>query len=207
MTLDRIARAFLDALAVGESDGTYNELYGGGRFEGYDTFPQWAGKDNSHAAGRYQFEPKTWEWVSADLGLTDFSPASQDAAAWFLAQHDYKRRSGNRDLHTDLAQGNLALVPKYLKETWTSLNDQFAERFKNAMGTLPDAPAGAPTKPVVNAAHVGVASAGVTMLAQVLVGQFHLDPSVAVNAAGLAFMAGAAVLKIFQHFVPENSHA
>jgi lysozyme len=65
----------------------------------------------------------------------------------------------------------------------------------------------AAAKPPVNAAHVGVASAGVTMLAQVLVGQFHMDPSVAVNLSGLVFMAAAAILKAVQHYMPGDNHA
>ena len=49
---------------------------------GSDGFPQWAGNQGpagiSHAAGAYQFEPATWRRYAATLGITDFSPASQD---------------------------------------------------------------------------------------------------------------------------------
>lgn len=44
-------------------------------------FPIWSGAMGpdgiSHAAGLYQFEPKTWEEGASALGITDFSPASQ----------------------------------------------------------------------------------------------------------------------------------
>lgn len=44
-------------------------------------FPIWSGamgpEGISHAAGLYQFEPKTWEEGASALGITDFSPASQ----------------------------------------------------------------------------------------------------------------------------------
>lgn len=45
-------------------------------------FTQTDGKTNSTtAAGAYQFLGKTWGGLKSKLGLTDFSPASQDAAA------------------------------------------------------------------------------------------------------------------------------
>lgn len=44
-------------------------------------FPIWAGNMGpagiSHAAGLYQFEPKTWASYAAPLGIKDFSPESQ----------------------------------------------------------------------------------------------------------------------------------
>lgn len=42
-------------------------------------FPIWEGHGNSHAAGRYQFQPATYRQYAEPLGITDFSPASQDA--------------------------------------------------------------------------------------------------------------------------------
>lgn len=42
-------------------------------------FPIWEGHGNSHAAGRYQFQPSTWRQYAKPLGVTDFSQASQDA--------------------------------------------------------------------------------------------------------------------------------
>lgn len=48
-------------------------------------FPLWAGKGNSHAAGKYQFQPATWAFYAERLDIKDFSPLSQEivaAAAW-----------------------------------------------------------------------------------------------------------------------------
>lgn len=42
-------------------------------------FPIWEGHGNSHAAGRYQFQPATWAQYAKPLGVSDFSQASQDA--------------------------------------------------------------------------------------------------------------------------------
>jgi len=134
-----IARlAFLDAVAKGEDydPRDYNELVGGGRFDGFDHFPIWQGRQFptgiSHAAGRYQFQPRTWAEVAGELGLKDFSPASQDAGAWYLAARVYRRVTG-RDLEQDLLAGKLDQVAPALKSTWTSLSPtSFPGRFKAA---------------------------------------------------------------------------
>ena len=136
-----IARlAFLDALAAGEDydPADYNELYGGGHFEGYEHFPQWSGKEGpagiSHAAGRYQYEPRSWAEDAGRLGLTDFSPASQDAAAWYRANVYYKRNTGGRSLEADLVAGDASRVAGALKSQWTSLNPTtFPRRFAAAV--------------------------------------------------------------------------
>jgi len=142
--------ALLDAIAVGESggkadDAAYTILYGGGHFTGYGAFPQWAGKDNSHAAGRYQFEPATWAEAAAALKLPDFSPASQDAGAWWLAQRDFKARS-NDDLLTYLKSGmTLTVVATVLKQTWTSLSPvTLPSRYAAALAARQPAPAPVP---------------------------------------------------------------
>lgn len=80
--------AFLDPLAYirhFESAGRYNIAYGGTDISGaqHDEFgfPLWEGKDNSHAAGAYQFQPGTWRQYASRLGIKDFSEESQDAVA------------------------------------------------------------------------------------------------------------------------------
>ena len=143
--------AFLNALGEGESKGDYNVLYGGGSDKGLPTdaygFPLWAGKtvfnpetrqwDQTHAAGKYQFEPGTWDKEAAKLHLHDFSPQSQDAAAWDLAQTDYKRRTG-RDLATDLQAHNVDAekIAAVLRKTWTSTNESFAQRLRQALSEI-----------------------------------------------------------------------
>lgn len=114
-TMTPEGRGLLDAIAGGESTG-YNVLNGGGTFSDYSQFPA-GGK----AAGRYQFMPDTWADEAKRLGLKDFSPRSQDAAAWDLAQRVYTRRTGRLladDLKDPSKQGAIAGV---LSGTWTSL--------------------------------------------------------------------------------------
>lgn len=124
--------AFLDALAVGESGGDYTILYGGGHFSDFSKFPVWGGLDDSHAAGRYQFEPATWAGEAAKLHLKDFSPANQDIAAWDLAVHVYAH-CARRNLEDDLCAGVLGHVAGALHSTWTSLNYLFLSRYDTAL--------------------------------------------------------------------------
>ncbi len=103
-----MAVAFLDPAAAikrYESGGNYTVGYGGADLSAAplstDGFPQWAGKDNSHAAGAYQFEPGTWAIYADRLGITDFSPKSQDAV--FAACFAVRRFSDWLPYNTKLA--------------------------------------------------------------------------------------------------------
>ncbi|MEM9214005.1 MAG: peptidoglycan DD-metalloendopeptidase family protein [Cyanobacteria bacterium P01_F01_bin.150] len=78
-------KAFLDVIAWAEGSD-YDTLVGGGKIHDLSHHPNqrvWINtiNDYSTAAGRYQFIDTTWNQYSRDLGLRDFSPASQDKAA------------------------------------------------------------------------------------------------------------------------------
>lgn len=87
-------KAFLDMLAW--SEGTdkpgqptknhgYDVIVGGSRFTDFSDHPRKLvtlnPKLKSTAAGRYQLLSKWWDAYRKQLGLKDFSPASQDAVA------------------------------------------------------------------------------------------------------------------------------
>lgn len=116
-----IRQQVLNKIASGEAT-SYNELYGGGRFTDYSQHPNirlyTPEGTPTTAAGRYQFTNGTWQEEAQKLGLKDFSPASQDKAAWDLANTTYKQETG-RDLTTDAKAGKVDW--KALGGRWTSL--------------------------------------------------------------------------------------
>ena len=121
-TDDAIKRMVLNKIYSGESN-SYNEMYGGGTFGDYSDHPRQRRiitegphkGEYSDAAGAPQFLSSTWDMEKKKLGLKDFSPASQDAAAWDLASTTYKGATG-RDLAADAKVG---------KVQWSALAGQW----------------------------------------------------------------------------------
>jgi muramidase (phage lysozyme) len=118
-------RRYLDLIA--QAEGTagnadpYRVAFGGGTISDLSRHPgvarrfrQTDGKSNtSTAAGKYQFLHSTWADVSGRLGLTDFSPRSQDLGALELM-----RRSGSLE---DVLRGDYASAVRKDGRTWASL--------------------------------------------------------------------------------------
>lgn len=87
---DRNVRAFLEMIAHKESGGRYDVVNGGCTFKGNE-YPYSSAsisaarklcKDaDTTAAGKYQFVFATWRQQAKEMGLKDFGPANQDAAA------------------------------------------------------------------------------------------------------------------------------
>lgn len=128
--LPRNIRAFLDTLAYAEgTDDRYNYIFTHATFESYTDHPRkrkCSGKLCSNAAGRYQFLADTWDGLAPDLGLTDFTPPSQDKAVV-----EAIRRSG--------AFRNVSKSSKY---------EEFTEALRKLNGvwaSLPGSPYGQPT--------------------------------------------------------------
>lgn len=125
-------RALLDTMiAPGESSGNYNVIYGGKTVDDLSSHPDIAtpitegpnaGK-SSTAAGKYQFIKPTWDEAARALGLTDFSPGSQDRAAAWLAKKTYQQATG-RDIESDYASGDPSLregIRRALSSQWEAL--------------------------------------------------------------------------------------
>ena len=113
--------AFLKMLRVSEgtsrSDG-YSLLVGGGHFDSYADHPRtlvWLPnlRINSSAAGAYQILRKTWDGVAAKLGLSDFSPDSQDRAAVELIRQ--------RGALADVRAGRFDAALEKCRREWASL--------------------------------------------------------------------------------------
>ncbi|MGH9809098.1 MAG: glycoside hydrolase family 24 protein [Terriglobia bacterium] len=120
--------AFLDMIAACEGTGNaYNALFSytprNGRVFANDylthpnikwPFTQMDGQPNfTTAAGRYQILHSTFARLSAKLGLTDFSPATQDAMAAELIAED--------GAMSDVKNGNFQAAIDKCSGTWASL--------------------------------------------------------------------------------------
>lgn len=114
---------FLGLISKAEGTDRYGHAtaFGGGMLDNlsdhprklYD-FTQTDGKANkTSAAGKYQFLQPTWDDVSKQLGLQDFSPESQDLAAVELL-----RRNGALE---DVLKGDYHAAAKKSGGTWASL--------------------------------------------------------------------------------------
>lgn len=132
-----LQNSFLGALSLSEVGNDPNGLYrgtGGRDLSGAERdeygFPQWSGIVSngkpSHAAGFFQFQPRTWESYAKTYDL-DFQDAQdQKAAAWYLAQDTYARETGG-DLSGALQAGDYASVEAALgKDQWIGARGKLA---------------------------------------------------------------------------------
>jgi len=129
-------RAFLDMIAFAEGTGGpngYRTMFGGSLFDDFADHPhkafQFTDKAGrtlwTTAAGRYQFmaaspipsggstKVDTWGVLKAKLGLPDFSPASQDAAALELIRE--------RGALADVQAGRVAQAVAKIAPVWASM--------------------------------------------------------------------------------------
>lgn len=116
--------AFLSMIRYAEgTDGPrgYETMFGYRYFDSYADHPRQyfpftdgAGRQlKSSAAGAYQIIVKTWDALRARLGLPDFSPASQDAAALELIRE--------RGALADVDAGRFADAVRKVSKVWASL--------------------------------------------------------------------------------------
>ena len=98
---------FLNLIAKAEG-ADYDTVVGGSRFSDFSAHPNKVGlrtaEGPSTAAGRYQITGTTYRDVAGKLGITDFSPESQDRIALELI-----RRNGALE---DVQAGNFGAAIK-----------------------------------------------------------------------------------------------
>ena len=213
-------RALLDTIASAEG-ADYNVQFGGGRF---DTSQGWKhprqvlgrGKGGvnsqwaSDASGRYQFLSTTWDEVAGQLGLKDFSPANQDAAAMRLIE----RRGVSLDgvMAGKVDAGTLAkLAPEWASLPTLQGKSAYGQPVKKAadlLATFNAAAKGAP--PAAGAGFQGAAASGTAPPAELsldvpnpyeglgrsggmpMPGQTRTPESLALATIGAAIAAGGA---------------
>lgn len=145
-------KAFLDMLAW--SEGTdkkgqptnnrgYDVIVGGSLFTDYSDHPRKLvtlnPKLKSTAAGRYQLLSRWWDAYRKQLGLKDFSPASQDAVA--LQQIKERRAlelidSGDIRQAIDRCSNIWASLPGSGYGQFEHKADSLITKFKEAGGTV-----------------------------------------------------------------------
>ena len=141
-------RKLLDVIASAEGvRHGYNTIFGNERFGNLSRHPnvrkqfkQTDGKINeTTAAGRYQFLKDTWDGLSRQYGLKDFSPQSQDIGAIGLIMQ--KGALG------DVLKGNYQAAIQKLGGTWASLpSSPYAQpkrsqaEINKLLGNVPQSP-------------------------------------------------------------------
>lgn len=120
-------RAFLDAIALKESGGSYTALSGGGDVSLDGGHPNIKGPSGTTASGRYQFTYGTWVDVNGGVNAP-FTPENQDFAAWNLAEQRYMAYGLNSSLgYPDLssylaANGTTPELLTGLSRTWEAFS-------------------------------------------------------------------------------------
>lgn len=106
---------------IREGEGTadvagYRRIFGGQLFTSFDDHPRILVNKSGYkstAAGAYQMLASTWDETRKLMGLTDFSPASQDAAA--------VGRIAARGALPDVIAGRFDIAMKKIAKEWASM--------------------------------------------------------------------------------------
>lgn len=148
--IDPIKKSYLDLINIREGSPGYNQAFDYVPFTDFSKHPQIYNKTHdTSAAGKYQINYPTWVEYSAKVGVNDFSPESQDAVAWRIAEDNYRVKTGGGDLYEALKSDDPYTVATTFtknKNRWVSLPSttsaamNLVEEFKASM-----APKTAPT--------------------------------------------------------------
>ena len=142
-TPDQRIAAFLAMIRQFESHNDYSIIYGGGHFSDFSDHPRikiWfhdptksAPGDNNYttAAGAYQIISTTFDQFARKLGITDFTPASQDAIAVALLKY--------RGAHDAIVAGDIAGALALASREWASLPGSTAQQNPKTLSTAMNA--------------------------------------------------------------------
>ena len=170
---------FLQRLSAPESAGNYGAI--GGSKETLPSLAQFPSGPGHF--GRYQFDAATWADEARKNGLADFSPASQDWAAFDLAATTYYQAT-HRQLTADLAAGghdqDIAIA---LAGRWPSVAGGAQSRAPLAAANF-GAPAPSGARPSVAAALGALTPAPAARAAPYAPGAFPGGPNGTGAAAG-----------------------
>jgi muramidase (phage lysozyme) len=112
-------QALLRVIRAGEGTSDeqgYRRIFGGQLFASYEDHPRVTVRKSGYtstAAGAYQMLASTWDETRAMMGLRDFSPASQDAAA--------VGRIAARGALPDVLAGRFDMAIKKINKEWASM--------------------------------------------------------------------------------------
>lgn len=115
--------AFCALIRNVEADGEYNIINGGDHFSDYSEHPFIINPNRvkfgtSTASGAYQMIKATWIMARDGAGLSDFSPASQDAACiWIL-----KNKRGVKRAYPYIVDGDFLNAIKYTGSEWEAFS-------------------------------------------------------------------------------------
>lgn len=132
--LAMIGQSEVGQALINETDSGYNVLVGSTpgnpmTFDDYSTHPDILNRAmDSTAAGLYQINYPTFQTVSRQTGLTDFSPETQDAMAIQLIT--------NKGALADVDAGNFASAVAKCSGVWASLPGNTYGQPTNALAKL-----------------------------------------------------------------------
>lgn len=132
--LAMIGQSEVGTSLIGETDGGYNVLVGSTpsnpmTFSDYSTHPDILNSAlDSTAAGLYQINHPTWLTLCRQTGLSDFSPATQDAMAIQLIT--------NKGALADVDEGNFTSAVSKCASVWASLPGNSYGQPTNSLSTL-----------------------------------------------------------------------
>jgi muramidase (phage lysozyme) len=149
-SLPAVAGGILASIAKRESGGKYDIRFGGAdgpqKINSFTDHPREFAinpKDGtrSSAAGKYQFIGTTWDAAASLAGVRDFSPESQDMAAWAWAQKTVRDYSG-KSIDELVAEGNFLMLRTALGTQWEGVKHmsvkEFEETFEGNSGVYGD---------------------------------------------------------------------